>query len=152
MNVLKIVSSIGKEVNGDEFKVFFYICNTLNLNKTTEMEINRARIAELAGWWNEDRPKYSMNKVSKITASLVEKGLIKKRILFDKETTKRTNLYSIPLSNDGKHLKKDVEKSETLVSKNRASNNINNMNKINNMNTNEYEQIELTTEDKLPWE
>lgn len=146
MNYLKLICKAGSKTTSDEFKVLFFICNTLSLNKTNEMKINRARIAELCGWWNEDKPKYSMNKISKITTSLVEKGLLKKNIYFDKTTSERTTFYSLPTLEDEKHLTKKVEKFENIPPKSRASNSINSIEKNE---YGEYEEIVMNKDDSF---
>ena len=120
---LKLLNKAGSITTSDEFKVLYFICNTLAINKTNELKINRARIAELCGWWNENKPKYSMNKVSKITGALVEKGLLKKKVYFDKTTKERTDFYSIPTLEDEKHLTNSFEKFENISPKSVATNN-----------------------------
>ena len=122
MKILGYISRKGRLTTGDEFKVLFFICNTLSLNKASEIEIDRATLAKLCGWWDEDKPKYSLNKVSKITGSLVDKGLLKKRLMFNNEILERKTLYSIPTSDDEKLVKSKPQIIENFGQKSVASN------------------------------
>ena len=114
---IKFLMNAMKNISGDELKVLLIIDNTLSLNKTNYIELNRVVIAKVAGWWNEDRPKYSLNKVSKITGSLEEKGLLLKKNIYNKTTNERKTYYSIPTSEVEKDMQKKVEKNENFVQK-----------------------------------
>lgn len=108
MKILGYLSKVGKKATGDEFKVLFFICNTLSLNKTSEIEIDRVTLSRLCGWWNEDKATYSLKKISNLTNSLVEKGLLKKKLTFNKETLQRKTFYSIPTLEDEKVMQKNI--------------------------------------------
>lgn len=135
MKNFKLINKAGCLTTGDEFKVLYFICNTLNMQKTTEIELDRVILAKLCGWWKEDRPKYAMNKVSAITSSLVEKGLLKKRLTFNKTSLERKAFYSIPTLED-----------EKLLQKTRASNS-NEYHEIK-LNKNEHDEITSNTTEK----
>ncbi len=108
MKILGFLAKAGKLTTGDEFKVLFFICNTLSLNNTTEIEIDRVTISKLCGWWNEDKATYSLKKISNLTGSLVEKGLLVKRLTFCKETLQRKTFYTIPTLEVEKVMQKNI--------------------------------------------
>lgn len=154
-----------KQLSGDEHKVFTVIANTMNMNHCNRIPIKRQVIAEICGWWNEDRPKYSMNKVSKLTASIERKGLIKKDEIFNSDGTSIV-FYTIPMLEVSKQVDKNFEKFDETRQKSVAhnkqeiyrnkqsinsnntnstnnSNNTNNTNKVDSDSFNPYDDIEL---------
>lgn len=136
MKLLNFIYSTMKYLpNSDEHRVLIIIANTLNLNHTNRMPILRQKIAEIAGWWDEDKPKYSLNKVSKITNTLEEKGFLKKDEIFN-ENGKSIIFYSIPMLEVSKKVEKKVESLNETSQKNVAHNSINSIKKINNIHNN----------------
>lgn len=135
MKLLNFIFTVMKELTGDEHKVLSIIANTLNLNHSSRMPILRQKIAEIAGWWDEDKPKYSLNKVSKITNTLEEKGFLKKDEIFN-ENGKSIIFYSIPMLEVSKKVEKKVESLNETSQKNVAHNSINSIKKINNIHNN----------------
>lgn len=82
-----ILSKLGR-INDEEFKVLFFILNTINMNSGNEhsVKIYRAMLADLC-----DK---SEKTITRITNRLVEKGLIVKDNVSD--GSKLYNYYSIP--------------------------------------------------------
>ena len=96
MRFLNLISSEMKNLTGDEFKLFYVIANTMNINKCNRIPIKRHIIAELCGWWNEDYPTRSLKKVTRVADGVEEKGLIKRDKIFNKDGTSIT-FYTIPM-------------------------------------------------------
>lgn len=82
-----MLSKLG-HINDEEFKVLFFILNTINMNSGNEhsVKIYRAVLADLCG--------KSERTISRITDKLALKGLIVKDSVSD--GTKLYNYYSIP--------------------------------------------------------
>lgn len=83
----KMLSQLGR-IGDEQFKVLFFIYNTINLNSdhNNRAKIYRAVLADLTG--------KSERTITRITDQLVEKGLIVKDYVSD--GTKLYNYYSIP--------------------------------------------------------
>lgn len=83
----KMLSQLGR-LNDEQFKVLFFIYNSINLNsdQTNRVKIYRAVLADLTG--------KSERTISRITDILAEKGLIIKDSVSD--GTKLYNYYGIP--------------------------------------------------------
>lgn len=83
----KMLSQLGR-LNDEQFKVLFFIYNSINLNSdhTNRVKIYRAVLADLTG--------KSERTISRITDILAEKGLIIKDSVSD--GTKLYNYYGIP--------------------------------------------------------
>ena len=83
----KMLSQLGR-LNDEQFKVLFFIYNSINLNSdhTNRVKIYRAVLADLTG--------KSERTISRITDILEEKGLIIKDSVSD--GTKLYNYYGIP--------------------------------------------------------
>lgn len=83
----KMLSQLG-HLNDEQFKVLFFIYNSINLNSdhTNRVKIYRAVLADLTG--------KSERTISRITDILAEKGLIVKDSVSD--GTKLYNYYGIP--------------------------------------------------------
>lgn len=83
----KMLSQLGR-IGDEQFKVLFFIYNSINLNSdhTNRVKIYRAVLADLTG--------KSERTISRITDQLVEKGLIIKDNVSD--GSKLYNYYSIP--------------------------------------------------------
>lgn len=82
-----MLSKLG-HINDEEFKVLFFIYNTINMNSGNEqsVKIYRAVLADLTG--------KSERTISRITDKLATRGLIVKDSVSD--GTKLYNYYSIP--------------------------------------------------------
>ena len=83
----KMLSQLG-HLNDEQFKVLFFIYNSINLNSdhTNRAKIYRAVLADLTG--------KSERTISRITDKLAEQGLIIKDCVSD--GTKLYNYYGIP--------------------------------------------------------
>ena len=83
----KMLSQLGR-IGDEQFKVLFFIYNSINLNSdhTNRVKIYRAVLADLTG--------KSERTISRITDQLVEKGLIVKDNVSD--GSKLYNYYGIP--------------------------------------------------------
>ena len=83
----RMLSQLGR-LNDEQFKVLFFIYNSINLNSdhTNRVKIYRAVLADLTG--------KSERTISRITDILAEKGLIIKDSVSD--GTKLYNYYGIP--------------------------------------------------------
>lgn len=92
---LKLLNTALGEVSGDEFKVLYFIANTLSMKKEGSTRIYRELIADRLGWLDNDKSKYALNKVSKITESLVKKGYLVKNEVYS-SPTKSVIYYSLP--------------------------------------------------------
>lgn len=116
MDFRKLIISEMKNLTSDEFKVFYAVANTMNLNKCNRIPIRRHIIAELCGWWNEDYPKRSLKKVTRVADGIVEKGLIKRDKIFSKDGTSIT-FYTIPMLSFFKDVNTDNTLNEKKVNK-----------------------------------
>ena len=85
----KMLSRLG-QLNDEQFKVLFFIYNTINLNSdnTNRVKIYRAVLADLTG--------KSERTISRITDKLAEQGLIIKDCVSD--GSKLYNYYSLPVT------------------------------------------------------
>ena len=85
----KMLSKLG-QLNDEQFKVLFFIYNTINLNSdnTKRVKIYRAVLADLTG--------KSERTISRITDKLAEQGLIIKDCVSD--GSKLYNYYSLPVT------------------------------------------------------
>lgn len=81
----KLMTSLGK-LNDEQFKVMFFVLNTINLNGGGRTKIYRAVLADICG--------KSERTISRITDKLAEQGLIVKDSVSD--GSKLYNYYSIP--------------------------------------------------------
>ena len=90
LNLKFLNTALGK-VSTDEFAVLYIIANNPKLKKEGRARIHREVIADLLGWLNDKRPEYALKKVTRITNSLVEKGWIKKDIVY--ESTQKSVIY-----------------------------------------------------------
>lgn len=99
----KMLSKLG-QLNDEQFKVLFFIYNSINLNSdnTNRVKIYRAVLADLTG--------KSERTISRITDKLAEQGLIIKDCVSD--GSKLYNYYGIPTSE--KEEKVDNEKQKTV--------------------------------------
>ena len=92
---LKLLNQALGNVSTDEFAVLYFIANTISMKKEGRTRIYRDLIADKLGWLNEDRPEYSLKKVTRITNSLVEKGYLIKQEVFE-SAQKSVNYYTLP--------------------------------------------------------
>lgn len=93
INLKFLNAAIGK-VSTDEFALLYVIANNKKLQKEGRVRIYREQIADLLGWLNDERPEYGLKKVTKITNSLVEKGWLKKDVVFE-TPQKSVNFYTL---------------------------------------------------------
>ena len=85
----KYINWVRRLVNGDEFKVLDFIENTMALKGCSRVQIYRDTIAVGCGWTN----KKAGEKVTRITNGLVEKGFLKKDLVY--EGLKSLNWYTL---------------------------------------------------------
>ena len=99
----KLLSQLGN-LNDEQFKVLFFIYNSINMNsdKTNRVKIYRAVLADLTG--------KSERTISRITDKLVKQGLITKDNVSD--GSKLYNYYGLP-SMTKSNQKVDNEKQKT---------------------------------------
>ena len=99
----KMLSQLGR-LNDEQFKVLFFIYNSINLNsdKTNRVKIYRAVLADLTG--------KSERTISRITDKLAEQGLIIKDCVSD--GSKLYNYYGIPKQKIEGNLVTDVRVKE----------------------------------------
>lgn len=93
LNLKFLNEALGK-IASDEFVVLYVIANNPRLQKEGRTRIHREVIAEILGWLDDERPQYALKKVTKITNSLVEKGWLKKDVVYE-TTQKSVNYYSL---------------------------------------------------------
>lgn len=126
--------------DGNEFRVLYLIANTLGLNKTKRCRVYRDLIS--------DKLNISPKTVSRLTNSLVGKGLLKKDIVF--EDGKSKDYYSLNLDEFGTENVSNVD-TGVLISasnwdRNVPLNNINKSKKINKSKNKNNEEIEVKVE------
>lgn len=99
----KMLSKLG-QLNDEQFKVLFFIYNTLNLNSdnTNRVKIYRAVLADLTG--------KSVRTISRITDILDEKGLIVKDDVSD--GSKLYNYYSLPVTKNEEKIDNEKQKTD----------------------------------------
>lgn len=85
----RLMCSLGK-LNDEQFKVMFFILNTINLGGGGRTKIYRAVLADITG--------KSERTITRITDKLAEQGLIVKDYVSD--GSKTYNYYSLPVSNN----------------------------------------------------
>lgn len=101
----KMLSRLG-QLNDEQFKVLFFIYNTINLNSdnTNRVKIYRAVLADLTG--------KSERTISRITDKLAEQGLIIKDCVSD--GSKLYNYYSLPVTKKEEKLDNRKPKTEEI--------------------------------------
>lgn len=95
----KVLNAALGKVSGDAFRVLFFILGNLRLHNTTRAEIERVSIAVRLGLWDDEsgkQMKKQLDKITKYTDELVEKGFLIKDVIFDRSIGKRKTLYAIP--------------------------------------------------------
>lgn len=99
----KMLSRLG-QLNDEQFKVLFFIYNTINLNSdnTNRVKIYRAVLADLTG--------KSERTISRITDKLAEQGLIIKDCVSD--GSKLYNYYSLPVTKTEEKVDNRKQKTE----------------------------------------
>ena len=121
--------ALGK-VSSDEFAALYLIANTTSLKKENRVRLYREMMADKLGWLDENRPQYGLKKVTRITNALVEKGYLKKDIVFENPQKSVTyyslNLQilddkieastqkSVPLNNNKKEIIKEIKYNNDL--------------------------------------
>lgn len=102
----KMLSRLG-QLNDEQFKVLFFIYNTINLNSdnTNRVKIYRAILADLTG--------KSERTISRITDKLAEQGLIIKDCVSD--GSKLYNYYSLPVTKTEEKLDNRKPKTEEIL-------------------------------------
>lgn len=95
----KVLNAALGKVSGDAFRVLYFIVGNLRLHNTTRAEIERVSIAVRLGLWEDEsgkQMKKQLDKITKYTDELVEKGFMEKDVIFDGSTGKRKTFYAIP--------------------------------------------------------
>lgn len=95
----KVLNAALGKVSGDAFMVLYFIIGNLKLHNTTRAEIERVSIAVRLGLWDDEsgkQMKKQLDKITKYTDELVEKGFLVKDVIFDRSTGKRKTFYAIP--------------------------------------------------------
>lgn len=100
-NSFKVLNKALGEVSSDAFRVLYYICNNLKINKTTRGEIERIDIVLRLKMWDEENGttrqlKSRLDDITKCTNELEEKNFLVKDVIYDKTTGKRKTFYAIP--------------------------------------------------------
>lgn len=126
----KLMTSLGK-LNDEQFKVMFFILNTINLNGGNRTKIYRAVLADICG--------KSERTISRITDKLAEQGLIVKDSVSD--GSKLYNYYALPMTKNKEKVDNEKQKTESIsviddrVNTSNTIKTINKNNTINNNNT-----------------
>lgn len=97
-NSFKVLNKALGEVSSDAFRVLYYICNNLKINKTIRTDIDRIDIAVRLGVWYDGCGKRLDKQLKNITTwtdELVDKGFIKKDVIYDRTMNRRTVFYAI---------------------------------------------------------
>jgi hypothetical protein len=97
-------------VNSDEFAALYFIANTISLKKRNRIKLYREMMADNLGWLDETRPQYGLKKVTRITNSLVEKGYLKKDIVYE-NPQKSVTYFSLNTQILDEKLETSVQKS-----------------------------------------
>lgn len=100
-------------VSSDEFATLYLIANTLSLKKVGRTRLYREMLADKLGWYDEERPQYGLKKITRLTNSLVEKGYLKKDIVYE-NPTKSVTYYSLNTQILEKKLDTSTQKSVPL--------------------------------------
>jgi DNA-binding MarR family transcriptional regulator len=93
--------------DGNEFRLLYVIANTISLKKEGHTKIYRDMLA--------DRLNLSTKQITRLTDSLVEKGLLKKDLV--SENSKTVCYYSLNLDKIGKKTSSKVDKNVPLNKK-----------------------------------
>ena len=105
---LKFINKAVELTEGNEFRLLYVIANTISLKKEGHTKIYRDMLADKLG--------LSTKQISRLTDSLVEKGLLKKDLV--SENDKTVNYYSL-------NLDKIDQKRTSKVDKNVSNNGLN---------------------------
>ena len=140
------------DLSDKAFRILYYICNNLSLNNVTRAEIERVSIAVRLGLWDDESGKQlkkQLDKITKYTDELVEKGLLVKDVIFDRNTCKRKTFYAIPdafleqkQNNDGQKLNGNSPKGGVTKKDQNKKKNKNNNNSIMDQGPMDQENIE----------
>ena len=100
-NSFKVLNKALGEVSSDAFRVLYYICNNLKINKTIRTDIDRIDIVLRLKLWDEDNGttrqlKSRLDDITKCTNELEQKNFLVKDVIYDKTTGKRKTFYAIP--------------------------------------------------------
>ena len=99
--------------DGNEFRLLYVIANTMSLKKEGHTKIYRDMLA--------DRLKLSTKQITRLTNSLVEKGLLKKDLV--SENDKTVCYYSLNLDKSGLKSTSKVDKNVPLNKRNNIEKN-----------------------------
>lgn len=95
----KVLNAALGKVSGDAFRVLYFIIGNLKLHNTNRAEIARVSIAVRLGLWDDEsgrKLKKQLDKITKYTDELEEKGFLVKDVIFDGSTGKRKTIYAVP--------------------------------------------------------
>ena len=120
----KLMTSLGK-LNDEQFKVMFFILNTINLNGGNRTKIYRAVLADICG--------KSERTISRITDKLAEQGLIVKDSVSD--GSKLYNYYALPMTKNKEKVDNEKQKTESISVIDDRVNTSNTIKTINTSNT-----------------
>lgn len=98
-NSNKLLNAALGKVSGDAFSVLYFIVGNLRLHNTTRAEIERVSIAVRLGVWDDEsgkQMKRQLDKITKYTDELVDKGFLVKDVIFDRSSGKKKTVYAIP--------------------------------------------------------
>ena len=130
----RLMNSLG-QLKDEEFKIAYFILNSIGMNDGKRTKIYRAVMAEWAG--------KSEKTISRITDKLNEQGIIKKDLVSD--GVKTSNYYSYPCPKTEQNLDTDVHQStskldtDVPLNKRYKSDKIEKMNNIEKMDNIEKE-------------
>lgn len=137
----KLMTSLGK-LNDEQFKVMFFILNTINLNGGNRTKIYRAVLADICG--------KSERTISRITDKLAEQGLIVKDSVSD--GSKLYNYYALPMTKNKEKVDNEKQKTESISvidDRVNTSNTIKTINTSNTINNNIIENNNIKKEFKI---
>ena len=140
-------AALGK-VTPEAFKVLYYICNNLKIKKTVRTDIDRIDIAMRLGLWYDGcgkRLDNQLKKITKWTDELQDNGFIKKDVIYDRTTNRRTVYYAISDAFITEQLSKDLQKQNDNCSKTYPTRKRTKSNK-NNESNESTERVEKTLE------
>lgn len=141
----RLMNSLGT-LSDEEFKVAYFILNTIGMNGGKRTKIFRAVLSELTG--------KSERTISRITDKLNEKGIIKKDLVSN--GVKTSNYYSLSVTKNEVKLDNGKQKTEEILV---TGDTLNKRNKNNNIDKNDnieksnnIEKSEIEREFELPIE
>ena len=127
---LKFMNHAVEIADGNEFRLLYVIANTLSLKKEGRTKIYRDMLADKLG--------LSAKQITRLTNALVDKGLLKKDLVYEKD--KSVNYYSLNLDNFETKSTSKVDKNVPL---NKIEKDILKEKKVNNIEKNRIEEKKI---------